>query len=293
VFDLRYHVASLAAVFIALILGILVGVGLAGSGVTKDAELKKVQIENAGLKADVDAQQAQIEALGRTQEAFKLAYPALMANRLAGKRVAILFIGPVDSNVRSAIEKTLQDADAPQRLRLRAISVPIDSQKVDTALFARRPFLKYVGDDKLGLLGRAFASEFTLGGETPLWTLLSPEFVEEQIGSLKQRADAVVVVRTVKPQQGVTARFLAGLLAGLGAGGAQVVGVESSSAQPSAIPSFTKHELATVDDIDQLVGKLALALLLNGARRDNYGVKDTASAVLPPVVPVPVTPAGG
>ena len=39
-FDLRYHVASLAAVFIALIVGILVGVGLAGSGVTKEADLR-------------------------------------------------------------------------------------------------------------------------------------------------------------------------------------------------------------------------------------------------------------
>jgi hypothetical protein len=293
VFDLRYHVASLAAVFIALILGILVGVGLAGSGVTKDAELKKVQLENAGLNEKVDAQKAQIESLGRTQKAFQLAYPALMANRLAGKRVAVLFIGPRDSGVNNAIEKTFTDAGA-SLLRMRAISVPINSQTLDTALFAHRPFVKYVGDDKLGLLGRALASEFTLGGETPLWTLLSSELVEEQSGLLKQRADAVVVVRTVKPQQGVTARFLAGLLAGLGAGGAQVVGVESSYAQPSAIPSFTKHRLSTVDDIDQFVGKLALALLLNGGGSGNYGVKDTASAgVLPPVVPVPVTPAGG
>ena len=31
-FDLRYHVASLAAVFIALIIGILVGVGIADRG---------------------------------------------------------------------------------------------------------------------------------------------------------------------------------------------------------------------------------------------------------------------
>ena len=38
-FDLRYHVASLAAVFVALIIGILVGVGLAGSGVTNKADL--------------------------------------------------------------------------------------------------------------------------------------------------------------------------------------------------------------------------------------------------------------
>ncbi len=31
-FDLRYHVASLAAVFLALVIGILVGVGIADRG---------------------------------------------------------------------------------------------------------------------------------------------------------------------------------------------------------------------------------------------------------------------
>ena len=35
-FDLRYHVASLAAVFVALLIGILVGVGLTGK--VDDAE---------------------------------------------------------------------------------------------------------------------------------------------------------------------------------------------------------------------------------------------------------------
>ncbi len=174
---------------------------------------------------------------------------------------------------------------------MRAISVPIDSQAIDSTLFARPAFLKYVGDDKLGLLGRALGAEFTLGGETPLWTLLNRQLVEERSGSGRPRGDAVIVVRTVKPQGGVTARFLAGLLGGLG-GGAQVVGVEASTAQVSAVPSFAKRGLATVDNVDQPVGRLALALLLNGGS-GNYGVKDTATAVLPPVTPVAPVAAGG
>ena len=42
-FDFRYHVASLAAVFIALVLGILVGVGLSGRGFVNDAERENLQ----------------------------------------------------------------------------------------------------------------------------------------------------------------------------------------------------------------------------------------------------------
>jgi hypothetical protein len=294
-FDLRYHVASLAAVFIALIIGILVGVGLAGSGVTKDAELKKVQIENADLNAAGQQKDAQIQALSRTQKAFTLSYPALMVNRLVGKRVAVLFIGRRDATISSAIERTLADAGAQPVLRVRAISVPINAQAIDTALFARPAFVKYVGDDKLGLLGKALASEFALGGDTPLWTLLSRQLVEERSGSGKQRADAVIVVRTVKPQQGASARFLTGLLGGLSVGGTTVVGAEDAATQPSTVPSFLKRAISTVDDVDQPVGRLGLALLLNGGVPGpaHYGVKDGATAVLPPVVPVvPVAPGG-
>jgi hypothetical protein len=286
-FDLRYHVASLAAVFIALIIGILVGVGLAGSGVTKDAELQKIKLENAALNVGLDQANAQIQSLAKTQNAFKLAYPALMTNRLAGKRVAVLFIGRVDANISGWIDRTLADAGAPPSLRLRAISVPVNPAAIDKALVRGRPvFAKYIGDDRLGLLGRALASEFVLGGQTPLWTLLSHQLVQELHSSAKPRADAVIVVRTAKAQQGATARFLTALLTGLGAGGINVVGVEDGATTPSTVPSFAKRNISTVDDIGQPVGRLALALLLNGATAGHYGVKDSATAVLPPVEPV-------
>ena len=42
-FDLRYHVASLAAVFVALVIGIFVGVGLSGKGFVNDAERANLQ----------------------------------------------------------------------------------------------------------------------------------------------------------------------------------------------------------------------------------------------------------
>src|SRR5712691_10360943 len=172
-FDLRYHVASLAAVFIALIIGILVGVGLAGSGVTKNAELNRVKLQNAGLQSDLTQARAQVKDLGRNQKEFQLSYPALMTGRLTGMHVAVLFVGPIDVSLRGAIEKTLTDAGAQPPVRIRALKVPIDAQAIDTILFAHAAYVKYVGDDKLGALGRALAGEFTLGGATPLWTLLS------------------------------------------------------------------------------------------------------------------------
>jgi len=288
-FDLRYHVASLAAVFIALIIGILVGVGLAGSGVTSKADLRLERQRNANLRATLGQVVAQRDAAAHTQKAFQLAYPALMAGRLSNLNIAVLFVGKIDGSVRGDIERTLRDAGAGQPVRIRALKVPIVAQAIDTVLLTRAAYVKYVGSDKLGALGRALAGEFTLGGATPLWALLSSTIVEERIGPAKQRADAVIVVRTVNPQQDGTARFLTGLLGGLGAGGTPVVGVEETETQPSAVPAFSNRGLSSVDDVDQPVGRFALALLLTGAVHGQYGVKDTASGVLPPVEPPTIT----
>ena len=40
-FDFRYHIASLAAVFLALVLGILIGVAISGRGFVDKAERKQ------------------------------------------------------------------------------------------------------------------------------------------------------------------------------------------------------------------------------------------------------------
>ena len=51
-FDLRYHVASLTAVFVALVIGILVGVGLSGKGFVNDAERANLTRQIADLQRE-------------------------------------------------------------------------------------------------------------------------------------------------------------------------------------------------------------------------------------------------
>jgi len=279
-FDLRYHVASLAAVFVALIIGILVGVGLAGSGVNQ-ADLQLARAQNDELQKSLASAQAQIKQLKQTQDAFQQGYPALMASRLADKQIAVLFVGPVDAGIENNVEQTLQDAGAPPPLRLRAVDVPIDPVSLDSLLSARPALTQYVGDDKLTALGRELGAEFARGEATPLWNVLGPRLVEEKRGSAKPLADGIVVVRTVKPQQGVTAQFLSGLFTGLSSAGVPAVGVEKSDTTPSAIPVYRNRGLSGVDDIDVATGRAALALLLAGAATGHYGTADKADAVLP------------
>ena len=295
-FDLRYHVASLTAVFFALVIGILVGVALAthGLGNTERSRLQRqIDIANANLdSARNDLIQAQEDK--RADSAFvDSAYKTVMTDRLQGRHVAVLFVGKKDGELLNSITQTLEDADAPQRLRLSALSVPLDDAAIDRVL-ARRPQLAaYVGEEKLGDLGRELAHEFVIGGDTPLWDALQRQLVEEKTGSERRPADAIVIARTVQPQVDGTARFLHGFYRGLEDAAGVVVGVEASRSKPSAVPTF-QRDFSTVDNIDTKVGRVALALLLADAPGGSYGTKKTASdGVLPEVLPVVPSSAGG
>jgi copper transport outer membrane protein MctB len=297
VFDLRYHVASLAAVFFALVIGILVGVALAshGLGDTERSRLQReIDIGNAQLQAANDRLTAAQED-NRADAAFvDNAYGAVMADRLKGKHIAVLFIGSVDGTLLKSINRTLTDGNAPPRLRLRAITVPLNDGAIDHVLSGRPQLASYAGPDRLDDLGRALADEFTLGGDTPIWDALQNQLVEERAGGMRRPADAVIVVRTAQPQLDGTARFLHGLYRELASEPLAVVGVEATDSKPSAVPVYRSYAISTVDDVDTKVGRVALALLLSNAPGGAYGTKPTAKdGVLPQVVPMPTQTTGG
>src|SRR5207342_563342 len=180
-FDLRYHVASLTAVFLALVIGILVGVGLADRGLFDQAKKSLLERRVTQLQTQLD-QASQRSALSdREQKAAQLyvneTYPVLVHNRLRGKRIAVVFVGSADGKVRSAVSQALTDAGA-QQVRLRALKMPIDASTVDARLASQTDGNNYIGKAKLETLGKALGKELVDGGDTPLWDTLTDTLVE-------------------------------------------------------------------------------------------------------------------
>jgi hypothetical protein len=297
-FDVRYHVASLAAVFVALIIGILVGVGISSHGVLGNPERSLLNEKIAELQGKLDGANGQIADLangGRAGAAFvDSAYQAVMRGRLKGKRVAVVFVGPVDGALRTAVQQTLADAGG-RLVRLRALQVPVRIRAVSAALEAGPPAVSALaGAAHIRDVGRALGRELVAGGDSAVWDALSGLLVEEQAGVRRPPADAVVVIRTAAPQYGATAQFLSGLYAGLDDGGKPAVGAEDVRAAHSAVTTYRRFGLSTVDDVDLAVGRVALAELLAGGRQGHYGLKQTADGgVLPPVPPVVTAPGAG
>lgn len=290
-FDLRYHVASLAAVFLALIIGILVGVGIASQTTVEESERRVLEQRISDLRRDLDGARSQVDLLRRQQEAgtsyIEETYPVVMNGRLRGVPVALLFVGPARPEFEDAVTRTLNDASGPALVRKRALKLPIDTQ----ALYSAIP--TDAGNPTLEEIGRQLAREFVVGGETQYWDSLATVIVEDSQGDGEREVDAVVVTQTAAIDHPPTGRLLAGLYAGLAGRGVPVVGIERSEDEPSLVSVYRGRGLSSVDSVDTILGRVALAVLLAGGEEGDYGVKSTAGAVVPPMEPLPLAPASG
>lgn len=282
-FDFRYHALSLAAVFIALVVGLLLGVAIG------DRELVSSAREDLrdSLREDVrraGEEREEARARLREQEAFAAAvYPILTDGLLRDARIGLVLLGDDDNApdiVRDALEPTGADlafvAVVREQLELGAIAERARGTRY--ADVEREPALV---DD----LGTRIGIQMVLGGR--LIGQVRTPMLKSQSGNFGD-VDGVVVLRSgEKPADDDTAKLLAdvhdGIVRGLVQTGVPVVGVERRASDPSSIGWFRERELSTVDNVDEIAGHAALVFVLAG-NEGAYGRRDSAQALLPPVV---------
>ena len=190
-FDFRYHVTSLAAVFIALVIGILVGVAISGRSLIRDTERRVLENDIAELQQQLSDAKRQVEQQNALEEYSRVTYPAVMAGRLADRRVGVVYVGSAEGEVAAGIQETIDRADGVQGMR--ALQVPIATGELLRRVADVADAPRTVED-----LGRSLARELVDGGETPLWDAVGPSLVEEREGG-NLPLDAVVVAIVVSP----------------------------------------------------------------------------------------------
>ena len=269
-FDLRYHVASLTAVFVALVIGILVGIGLSGKGFVNDAERANL----TGQHRRPAARARRCAGLARRGEPRRAGARRLRRRRVserrpgtarAGRRSRCCSSGRSTRACRSRSARACAMRVAPSSARDRS-ACRSTLRRSRTACAATLPSAATSARITSAISATHSRRSSPPAGKTPLWDALGKIIVQEREGSATPPADAVVVVRSAGPQQGLTKTLLAGLYGGLARSGVPAVGTEASSTSPSAIPAFSLAGLSTVDSVDTSAGRLGLVLLLAGAR---------------------------
>lgn len=275
----RYHVASLAAVFLALAVGILIGAAF-GADVLDDIGR---DLEES-LQGDLDEANAEIaaleEQLAQQQRFADAVYPALAADTLPGRSLALVAFGGRPEAIREDVLAALAPTGA-EVTQLAVVREPPDTAALAGLFGGERPRQAERERRRAELAARRVGTALVEGGglyDRARETTLSA------FSGAAEPVDGVVVARQRPalegPEEAASEALEREFIAGMLAAGVPVVGAERTDADPSSTAFFDSLGLTTVDNIDTVAGRVALVYALRGAQ-GNFGVGEEADELVP------------
>jgi Copper transport outer membrane protein, MctB len=280
-YSARYHAASLAAVFLALAIGILIGVGLGGNVLSGTEESLRDSLEGDIDEARAEADDLRTD-LERERAFSSRAYPALVGDSLRGRRIGVLAFGELPSDLASDVEEALEPTGG-ELVEVAVAVIPPDADALASQLGPGRLSLADEDPAVLEELGLRLGSQFVLGDGGQLEKVRNSLFSRSsgEGGEL----DGVILVRGPEPELEPENRAAAdalesGLVGGVAETGVPAVGVERSDAEDSSVSFFQPQGVTTVDSVDLTSGQAAMVFAILGAK-GNFGIKSSANSLLP------------
>lgn len=282
--DFRYHAMSLAAVFVALAVGLLLGATI---GDTQLLSNVRGNLERS-LKSDLNQSRQRNDDLKlqreRQDDFIQIAYPQLVKDRLRGARVALIGSAGATRGVLKPVAGAIEPAGAELTYAAELVRQPRYAAMAAALGVTGFPAVG-AAPIQIEKLGRAVGRRMARGRNT----LVLRRFVFSKLSGNVKRVRLFTFARSAPAARAgrdaqLLDAFQAGIVAGLAQQARRVVGIETLSTVPSNIKWYNGLGLSSVDNVELYPGHYALVLVLAGAKGD-YGYKQTADAVFPPVAP--------
>ncbi|HWH12461.1 MAG TPA: copper transporter [Solirubrobacteraceae bacterium] len=291
-FDFRYHALSLAAVLIALAVGLLLGVAIGDANLVSNAEKQVVNTLRSNLDGARNRATALNSQLALRDQFENAAYAQLVGGKLAGRRIGLIFLGSPSDQLNALVRSALESTGGQVAL-VAVVRDPPSLPAVAAAAGGGR-YAAIASDPALiRPFGVRVGVQLVTGGRL-LGKVASP-LLSTYNGTLQPKGGlgGIVIVRQAGnptgPAAAVQTAFEDGLAAGFAGSGVPVVGAETSTTSPSEIPWYEQQNLSSVDDLDDIAGRVALAEVLAGGH-GNFGRKATATSGLLPPAPGVASP---
>ncbi len=289
--NLRFHIVSLVAVFLALAIGIAVGAtvvdqGLVSQSQRRIASLDRTLEDRAVAIRDLKNENAALDAFGEQSE------DRMVSDRLLAKSVLFVTDGAIDDDRTAELANTLRSAgarvlgtlaigpslriSAPQELERARVAVGATSTRPDTVRFL-------VGQRIIGAIGRPFDVE-------SLQPLVAAGLIERRPASDGSFPEVIPVgTRVVFLRSGSASAEPAETAAWIGrlAAMAPVVVVGQSDdplvRQVRGVAALAAR-VSTIDDLDDRAGRVGTVYALEDLGRGrvgHYGSADGAERLIP------------
>jgi hypothetical protein len=264
--DLRYHLISLISVFLALAIGILLGVAMADRGVVS----ARMQAEIASIQRQLDRQEGEIDRQNKQiadQEAMLAGISEVVISGSLQDEDVALVSGPyADPDVAEAVQGDLSEAGA-SITKIETLDRPEPAEITlleNTTPQAMTRLEDDYADDAREILGFTGEVEddppeivvFVGGGEIPDD---APPATRDALNDAQAEMFEVWLDARVR-----------------------VVGAEPSEAGRSEVPLFQNAGIPSVDNADQPAGRAAIIQCAATDCEGSYGIKDRASEPFPP-----------
>lgn len=292
-FDYRYHALSLAAVLLALAVGIVIGVAIGDSNLVSSAKSGIVRDLSSEVSA-AQRQTGQLRAQLSSEETFANdLYPIAVHRLVRGRQIGLVFLGNTSDQIDGLVRNAVSQAGGGVVMVV-AVREPVDLAGLARAAAGTRfaalaePTTATGGATRLVERFGALAGKQLVSGGLAL----SNELLSRARGSLLSAFDGqlgklegLVIARAepagmVPEAAQVAAALESGLLRGAGSVGIPIVGVEVGSTQPSQVPWYQGQGISSVDDLDSTAGQRIGERGAHGS----FGLKGTANSLLPTAV---------
>ena len=267
----RYHVTTIAAIFLALGVGIVIGSSFVQSQIV-DRQTKRLEALGQQFNREIEPLRASNNQYGAFIEAIT---PLIIANRLAGIRVALIQTGDYPETVRT-VREILERAGAHVESET-VIAKDFTNKAVDhlpeivRSIAAKTP----PPADAAGLLSVLAEALGKPGRQNEVEALAVADLVETS-GDYSRPVSFVVLIGGAELKRGSRAETVdLPLINVLKPLVNTVIAVEPAAAEVSYIEALRGADIPTVDNADSDIGRISVVLALQGTAGD-YGIKQTA-----------------
>lgn len=275
----RYHVTTIAAIFIALGVGIVIGSSFVQSAIVQRQTRRLDELKTQFTQEIAPLREANLHYAQFVERISNVVLDA----KLSGMRVALVQTGDYPDTVQR-IRETLEQAGATISSvtvidRLFPARSQTEASDLQSKLRPTHPDLPADASAPLAVLAWALSRG---SGDADIAVLEDARLLTHD-GSYSLPADRVILVGGATQDYESRADAVdVPLISRLRDAGMKVVFAEPSSAGISYIPAVHNGEVSTVDNADTDIGRLAVALALIAPAGD-YGTKNTARNGLVPV----------
>lgn len=288
--DLKYHIASIVAVFLALGIGILIGSTIVGDDLLVDQQKKvidRLEQQFDDLRTQEDQLTAENEnktiIITKYENYSQVIQPLIIKDHLKDYKVALVVCG--DSDVPAGLQSSLNTAGA--RLVSKTVilaNMKLDDSKLRTSLLDYYQLDAKTSEDTLRRsIAASVGAVITGQGDDAMIKYLQDNGLVKFTFNTAEPVNQVILLGGANSLGSYFAdSFDRGLIAYLSEQGVKSFGVETSRITYSCMENYQKENISTIDDIDLSPGQVSLILAMGG-EAGNYGMKPTAQKFIPTI----------